>query len=98
MPEGVDQVRDGGATLVKRFYQAIQPVTIEFVPLRWNRCGNSPDLIDINCFSAGERGFEAISSSGVRINAVLGIDSSQRRIRKVPIPGVEAVTLIDEGR
>ena len=71
---------------------------VRFVPFFRNIRRNLPDCVNIDLLRPGQCWLERIPSRNVSVNAVPGIDATQRRIREAPIAGVETIALVDKSR
>jgi hypothetical protein len=91
-----NQIANDGPSTVKRLDQAMEPATIEFVPLWRNSASNSPDVIHTQPFSPRERRLEGIPASDVPVDTIPGVHSPQRRVRETPLARIEAISLVDE--
>src|SRR5207245_2954818 len=100
-PPGVarrkDQLAHAVPPLVESSRQLIQLPVFVVVPLRWNApCKLSELRAAQPLFYARQPRLEGIHSSDVPVDAVPIIKPAQRRVRKIPLPGVEAEPLVDE--
>jgi hypothetical protein len=84
------------AALMQLFEQPIEASSVELVPLWWNFCGDAPKLIDIHFFCACESRFEVILVPDVRVDTIAWVNTTKRRIGEAPLPGIEAISLIDK--
>src|SRR5438445_6041718 len=83
--------------LVDSSRQLTQLPLFVVVPLRWNApCKLSELRAAQPLFYARQPRLEGIHSSDVPVDAVPIIKPAQRRVRKIPLPGVEAEPLVDE--
>ena len=87
-----------GTAAIEAFNQAIEASRIELVPLWRNVRGDAPNLIDIHFFRACEGRLERIPACHMLVDTVAGVHAAQRRIRKIPLAGIEAIPLVDERR
>jgi hypothetical protein len=93
-----NQGANSGPSTIEGFDQAIEASGVELVPLWRNFCGNAPNLIDIYFFSACESRLERIPARHMVVHTVPGVDTTQRRIRKIPLAGIETIPLVNERR
>src|SRR5579862_625876 len=95
--ERCNQVSDRAAPLVEILDEPVQATVIRLVPFLWNLSCDSPDLLNLNSLRTAECRLERIPVRDVLVNAVSGVDSAQRRVRKTPLARVETIALVDEG-
>ena len=60
--------------------------------------GEPPKLGTVHLLGAAQDRFKRVPSGHILINAIARKDAAKRRIRKIPLPGVKAIALVDEGR
>src|ERR1700721_684134 len=82
--------------MVQHLHQAMQTISISFIPLFGNLGRTPPDPVHIRLFCSGQYGFECLPSRDTLVNAVVCVHPSQRIIGETPLAGIEAVALVDE--
>jgi hypothetical protein len=87
-----------GTAAIEAFDEAIEANSVGLVPFWRNFCGNAPNLIDIYFFSACESRLERIPACHMLVDTVAGVHAAQRKIRKIPLAGIETIPLVNENR
>lgn len=66
------------------------------IPLRRNFLRDVPDFGLVDLFDPGKSWFKCFPSGHSFVNGVAGKSSSELRVWKVPLAGIEAITLVNE--
>lgn len=96
LAERGDERPDHLPPLIQAFNHSLQSSTVMAVPFGWDRFGAAPKIHDVAFFGLCERRLKRFPTGHVRIHAVPGIDAAQGRVRKVPLPSIEAISLVDK--
>ena len=83
--------------MMESFDELKQSFAVLLKPLMRNGSGTSPKVGIFHCFNAGQHRLEGGPCSDVFIHMVFVVCTVERQIGKVPLGGIEAVALVDEG-
>src|SRR5437899_3924509 len=93
-----NQLAHLAAPVYDRIYQIAQRLPVTANPFRRDLSGNFLYPLRIKAFRALQPGRKAAPTADLFIDTIARINSTQRGVGKVPITGVEAITLVDEAR
>jgi hypothetical protein len=82
--------------MAERFHEPLQTDPVSLVPLVGNIGSAPPNGVSFHLFGPTERWLKRLPSRDTLVNAVVRVRTSQGRVGKRPLAGIEAVALVDE--
>jgi hypothetical protein len=97
LPQAGNEFADDAAARIQSPDDAVQRVGVMPVPFFRYACGTLLNLIQAHPLSAAESRLEAPPSGHSGIGGIRGIDAPERCIGERPLPGVEAIAVVNKG-